>query len=464
MHQVLQHLMPARQWLFMLIAALLFCSAGFHNNFPLVYPDSGAYLFAGYLGEVPWDRPLAYGLFWVLASFRDFPFTAIFFQGLILAYLVLLHFRTFVQSRNWQYWFLAFVFFAILTTALSLTASRMMPDIFTPVLILGFSILLFAPALGIVDLAVVSGLIIFSISVHNGHVLIGGLMLGAATLLYLWHLWRKHASPLAWRRLWLGWGLLLGGLLFTCTLHWLYGGKFQMAKSSEVFLVRQLIEFGILEKYLDKYCPEKDYRLCTYKDSLNGNFIWESDGPFRKLGGWGENTEEYQAIIKDALRRPKYFKMATVGAAEYTLKQFFSFHIDDFHAQGQESPTSYAIQYFNPAQVHRYHLSNQNRNKLNLQALDNRQHLVVYSSLFLVLLCFLSPTLWSSIPSHLRRLVLFLFLSLWVNAFVCGSLSTVVTRYQFRIMWLLPMLAFFILLNPKTRETIIEKLMRIIRN
>jgi hypothetical protein len=453
-----QHFLPPRQWLFVLLGALIFTSAGFYNNFPLVYPDSGAYIFNGFLGEVPWDRPLPYSLFFVLASFRDFPFSAIFIQGLLLSYLVFLHFRHFSDHRHWAYHFLAFTFLATLTTAVSYTSSRIMADIFTPLLLLGLSFLLLAKKQNRIDTIVVAAILAFSVSVHNSHLLIGGILLGLFSLLAIVRTLRKQAPVTSLRQLGLGWALLFAGVFITGATHWVYGGKFQLSKASEVFLMRQLIEFGIAEKYLDKYCGEKDYKLCAYKDELTGNFIWDANGAFQKMGGWGKNSAEFKAILKDAISKPKYFKMAVFNSIEYTFKQFFSFDVDDFHPEKKGSPTYAAIEFHYSSHIHKYQMAYQTRGKLTFDFLNQYQTMVVYLSFFLTFLLFLSPSLWQSIPESLRWLLLFLFVSLWVNAFVCGSLSAVVTRYQNRVVWLMPMAVWLVFSQRAVWATFVKKL------
>ena len=45
------------------LATIISCLAAFYNQFPLVYPDTGTYINSGFMGEVPQDRPIFYGLF-----------------------------------------------------------------------------------------------------------------------------------------------------------------------------------------------------------------------------------------------------------------------------------------------------------------------------------------------------------------------------------------------------------------
>ena len=163
-------------------------------------------------------------------------------------------------------------------------------------------------------------------------------------------------------------------------------------------------------------------------------------------GSWEANVEEYKTIISDALTRPKYFKMFLSNAIEYTIKQFFTFDLDDFHPEKKGSAPYGAIKQHYPHEIHTYGMAYQTRNKLfQLKTINHYQRNLVFASLFFLFAFFLSKSAWQQLDAPLRWLIVFLFLGLIANSFVCASLSAVVTRYQFRVAWILPMLAILIL-------------------
>lgn len=448
MNQLKSLFLPLRDILLILIGAIVFNAIGLANNFPFVYPDSGSYIFHGSSLEVPWGRPIFYSLFFKVASFRDTPFLAVFFQGLMLSFLCFLIFKYLCTHRLWRYFFIGTVFLTTMLTGVSFTVSRIMPDIFTPILLLGMAVIFFVKDLKTINFILVGGIMILSLSVHNSHVLIWFGLLFLYSINYLYRSWKQKNNLIPINRLGSLWGMGIASVLLVCSVHYQLGGGFKLSKGSHVFIMRQLIDFGIVEKYLKRNCAEKDYKLCNYQDKLDGNFIWDyKNSPFRTLGGWEENEEEYKTIIYESLSQGRYFKMFIGGAIENTFKQFFSFHLDDFDPEKKGSAPYGAIEKHYQTQIHEYEMAYQTRNKLEniIRDYNSYQHLTIYASLLFIVLLFFATKLWKSLALELRWFIVFIFLAMWANAFVCSSLSAVVTRYQYRVTWILPMLVVLVM-------------------
>ena len=73
----------------LLLGSLIAVSAGVYNGFPLVTSDSGTYINSAINYTVPADRPIVYGLFIRVTSLNFSLWLVIFFQGLLLTWLLL---------------------------------------------------------------------------------------------------------------------------------------------------------------------------------------------------------------------------------------------------------------------------------------------------------------------------------------------------------------------------------------
>lgn len=135
-----------------LVSALILCSAGFYNRYPLLYPDSIKYIKVGktiwnYLesGTPGWfgQRSPSYSLFVYLLYQEHSLWGVIISQSLILSYLTWLSFRIIIPKFCGLY-FLTITILLTLFTSVSWYTSFIMPDIFAAILILGISTLGFA--------------------------------------------------------------------------------------------------------------------------------------------------------------------------------------------------------------------------------------------------------------------------------------------------------------------------------
>ena len=76
------------------ICAALLMSGAIYNRFPLVYPDTGTYIFSAMELQAPLDRPIFYGLFLRATQALSLnPWWPALAQTLILAALLVLLIR-----------------------------------------------------------------------------------------------------------------------------------------------------------------------------------------------------------------------------------------------------------------------------------------------------------------------------------------------------------------------------------
>jgi hypothetical protein len=192
---------------------------------------------------------------------------------------------------------------------------------------------------------------------------------------------------------------------------------------------------GLLEEYLKENCGTNRYRMCAYKDSIPWDLMWDFNGPLYKTGGWDANRGEYNQIIRDMLTTPKYGKRFAARAMEGTFRQFFTFDVDVPPQLTQGSPAYTAI-YVHWNENNREYLSSRQSMKLfEVSSLNTFQRYFMALCLFLSVAVFFVP----GFPGKFRWLILWIVLSIFVNALVCSVFAGVVPRYQDRVVWLLPL-------------------------
>ena len=421
----------------LLAALLLSVSMALYNNFPVLYPDSAAYLASGIANELPNDRPIFYGWFLRHTHMMDNLFFSIFAQGLLATFVVYLFFYYFSPARHKLVHFLVSVFFLTVLTGYSFFVSYLMPDIFTSLFLLSLSIILFAEVKK-PHLWFLVPVCIYSVILHNSHFLIYFISL---VFLGFWFLFKRKSGnhPFTGKRLLIVVSMFFFAILFSIVVNYAYKKKIFLSQQTHVFFMSRMHETGVLSRFLDQKCGEHNFSLCAYKDSMTADFIWDQNSPFYKTGGWENSEVEYNKMIRELLTTPRFLKEIIVAWIFSTVQQLGSFEIEP---QGRNY-----IQYIEETfPMHRYQLgiSMQNRanDRLKFDKLNDRQHIFAYGSFVILVILLLFHKNWNR--QH-RQLVIFILWALLINAFVCSAFSTVLTRYQGRVIFLLPLVMMLIL-------------------
>lgn len=434
------------RFIWVALGALILCFWGLYNGYPFVYPDTGAYIFSGFEGRVPPDRPLIYGLFLRHASLMESAVWVMFAQGLLTSIFVSWFLRAF-WPRVSPALFIGGVLFLTVASDASVYVSYLTPDLFTPLSYGALALLLFArmPRRRTVFVAVLAWL---SLMMHNSN-LLGATVLVALVL--LGGLLPKFRAALPWRRSLATLGLVAGAWLGLSTLHYVYGGGFSVAQGRHMFTMARLNELGILKNYLDRACAEgKDYRLCAYKDELPEDFLWSgmADNPTMKLGGWAACRDEYNRITGDIFSKPEYLKRYAIASVNTTFSQIFRFESERIGPMGQNSPPYEAIREKFPFELYTYKVAHQNHRPEYLDFSKNaaRQQIFFFASLLIGVLLATSGPWRSRAPEPIRQAYGFVAAALLVNAFVCSTFSTLLSRYQGRLVWLFLLISFLVVL------------------
>ena len=405
------------------------------NGFPFVYPDTGAYIFYGFDGKVPPDRPLTYGLFIRHMSMMESSMWVIFAQALLTSGFIYLFLKS-LLPRFSSVIFLGVVLFLTLASDASLYVSYLMPDLFTPLAYGALGLLLFypLPRRHIIALCLLAAL---SLMMHNSNLLGASLVSG---FVLVWRLLSGDRLVVPVRRTISVMGLIAASWLGLCTLHYTYGGGFTSMNGRQMFIMARLNELGILKNYLDKACAEnKNFRICACKDSIPDDFLWNPESPVNKTGGWEANKDEYNQIIGDIFSNPAYLKSFAIQTVNGAVCQLGRFDAEFPKAMLNGSPPYEAIRQKFPFERYTYSISRQNHSPqyLDTARRNARQQFFFFLSLMVGVLLAASGIWRKKVPVRVRQLYGFVAATLVVNAFVCSAFSTLLSRYQGRMIWLL---------------------------
>jgi hypothetical protein len=421
------------------LAAVISCYIGFMNGYPLIYPDTGTYIYSGFNNLYFVDRPIFYGFFLRHISLAVSPLLVIFAQALIVCHLISLTTSMFFEGLKKNIVFLGSVLFLTFTTGYSYTVSILIPDIFTAVSLLCLINLLLNNGLTKPQTIIISILFVFSLCTHFSNILILLLLFIGIFALWGWKKLRKEHFSFKVKKILLSFFLFVSCFVLIPSVNYGIAGKFKITEGGHVFMVQHLLDVGILEDYLNVACKDKNYRICEYKDKLGWDFIWDSESPLKKTGGWEVNRQEYQRIIGEILSTPEYQVWLFRKGIEYSFKQFFTFRVTVAPPQLERSPPFGQIKWRFKDTYREYISSSQNRNELDLRFVNNLQTIVILVSLTFFFIVFSVIFFRKYLSIELKYSVVLMFSGILLNAILCSNLSTIDPRYECRVIWLLPL-------------------------
>lgn len=432
------------------LGGIMLCFMAFYNNYPLLYSDTGRYIFSGFLGEIPPDRPLTYGLFLRHMSLAEVSWLVILVQGIIVSALIYLIVKYFLPNKNHFVVHFSLIALLVFCTGVSVTVSFLMPDVFTPVVLMALALLLLAPLSGRADWFFVCLFLWLGLIVHISHLMI---MLGVISLFTLISFFKK-GFIFNKKRLIVAWAMFAISLLSIPTIHYMAEKEFMLSRSSHPFIMNHLVEIGVVDVFLKDRCPNAHYSLCDFQGKIPTDFIWDmkNSPPYILWKGddvWENTKVEYDAIIKEIITTPKYFKIIAYKSIIYTAKQFFSFNAGDTSPQHKDTAPYGGISYHFPDEIREQELAFQQRRNhfLRYNGINTRQTFLFFVSLCFYVAIFYMPKLRQNLSHTNKQLLFFLMIGLLMNAFVCGNLSTIIARYQCRVVWLFPLITSICLIQ-----------------
>jgi len=427
-----------------LAAALLLWPAVW-NGYPIVFADTGTYLSQAIHHYAGWDRPVFYSLFmWPLhATVSVWP--VVIAQALIAATVLRLVCRILLPGCPTSL-FLAAVGLLSLLTWLPWLVSELMPDLFTPLLVLLLVVLAWAPErLSRRESLLVVPLATFMVASQQSSVPLAVILPAALAALAC-----QLNSPASGRDR-LHRALLAAlpsalAMLSLCGANLAAHGRFALSPYGNVFLLARVIYDGPGMAVLRRDCAAEHWRLCPFLDRMpadSDGFLWRPDSPLVLAGGPKVVFQDAGAIIAAAwLADP-------AGAARAmlrnTLVQLGRFDSGDGLEPWPAQVTPWIDHDFPPAEGQAYAAARQQQGRLAVPAALAATHRAG-ALLGLIGCAALLPWAARRRSACLGFLVAVL-LVVPLTAAITGGLSAPHDRYQSRIMWLPPFVAAFTLLS-----------------
>ncbi len=431
------------------LGALCLMIPALYNGFPLLTPDSSAYISNAFSLYVPLDRPLTYSLFLRITTMGVSLWGVVAAQALILSGLLLLLAQRLLAGVYRRRAFAGLMLLLGTATSAGWFAGQIMPDVFTAMLLLSL-LLLCMPPLNAWLRWMLYALMLLCVTVHNSNLLIA-LLTGIVLLAQGWQ--RRDAAR---RRVGVALlGISAAGWVSLSAMNYEAGHGFRPSAASHVFLMSRMSESGLMDDFLNDYCVNDStpYRLCASRRNLPDRqwaFMWGGESPLYRAGGWEATEPEYTRIIRKTLTTPKYILMHGVKAAQATLRQAPLLYVGDgFFRFKNDSVLQGTVHTHFPGEQKELNVSAQQEGGLHLDWWN--AFLIAVSVLLIIAALLLQPL---PLPQRLAEegpafapLVRVTLLFLFFNAAITAALATVIGRYEARVFWVLPFLAILYILR-----------------
>jgi hypothetical protein len=401
------------------------------NGYPIVFADTGTYISQAVHHYAGWDRPVFYSLFILALHWKLTLWPVIMAQALLTTWILWLSWHV-VAPRAHPAWFLAGMALLSAASWLPWLVCEIMPDIFTPLLILALGLVGFAnDRVSRTTRIVLAGLASLFIASQLSSVPLAAALIALCLLLQPSWQRLRHAA------VWLCAPLALA-IVALCSANVAAHGQFTVSPFGNIFLLARIIYDGPGLAVMRQDCATTAWRLCPYRDRLPPDadaFLWTKDSPLNRAGGPKIISAEAGAIISQAARQ---YPVAVIQAAlRNTWDQLSRFDSGDGLTPWPDEVTGRIHQDLSTFDQQRYDAARQQQGTLTIPALWNQIHRTVA-------LAGLAACLVAVVRTGrrgVRGLLLIVLLALPISAGVTGALSAPHDRYQSRIMWLPPFLA-----------------------
>lgn len=432
--------------LYFLLNIIIISAPALYNGYPIMYYDSGNYIHYSISLDDVSTNPIGYCLFIRAFSWQFTLWPVVFAQGLIISLLIFFVVKTFVKPSYLFSTHFFIITFLTLFTGLGWISSHIMADIFASIAVL--AVFLIINEKSTIQVKIFAGIVLFIAGTTHFSIGLITVLLLILYFIVVAMLKISRIRQLAKSILWPFVIIVLSGL-FINNYH-LINSNTEKAKSiRHVLLMARLMETGILDEFLKKNCDECRYTLCYYRDQFPytpSQFVWEKESPFFKTGGWSYSEEEYNEIISRIFTNPRYISLFAYKSVISTLKQLCLFNVKILHLNSDYPGPIEPINNNFKHEEKKFSTSSQHyRDACDLTILNTSYYISVGISLFIIVF-FLGSLFWKSDRS-LLLLIILLLLGVLCNAFVNGTFSNVIPRYQARINWLLVLGALLIVFS-----------------
>ncbi len=439
--------MKQTKWMLVVIASFLFLFPAFYNGFPIVFSDTGTYISSGFSGTVPIDRPIFYGIFLRHTSLGSSLWLSLFVQSFIVANILYAMVQLLVANKKYEPYIFTVVV-SLLTTfsAVPYFTSLAIPDIFTPMSLLLFCLILFSKPMSKIKWVLLYISYIFIIFTHLSNLATLSMLL---VVLWVFYYFVKEKEILNRIRL-----IVLTSITLFCWvllpfINSLFGFGFHSNKSSHVFLLAKMIDNGVLVNYLNTSANAQNLNIYKYKDSLpavGGDFLWGANSVLYKTGGWAANKQEYDFIIHDILTNKQYcLPFIYQGVIETFVQLTFNNFGEEYLVKYDEQSPPYnqiKIRLSNDLFAYTHARQFANKQSYDYQHSSYIQNLLLIFSICLIILYIIKFGV--TVTSVVSILV---FAFVFLNAMITAVLSTISARYNSRATWLVLFIALVIILK-----------------
>ncbi len=388
-------------------------------------------------------RAIAYSLFAAATSAPGYRMHALIaVNALVVTLLIWAFWRIRAPGASPGDEAIAALFVATATSA-PWFVSYAMPDIFAGAAILALLILTFAPLhRQRVARAAVASVVTFAVAAHASHIPIIGLVVAAAVAELMFEHWRGTARW-SWDRF--AWVVVpyVAGLVLVVALSFVSFGSASVAPKRLPFALAKSIDDGPGNWYLKATCPEKHWAVCPFFERTGGGgpeLIFADDGLVRTAtpAEMEAVRGEEMTIVRNATRAYPFVQIRSAIANSVT--QFFRFGLED-------NSFGYVIVQL-PNGEFRTHAAPE---RVDLRPVGQ---VMVYGGVAIALGYIaaiarsLSAVEWGTLRLMLAGLV--------ANAMVTGALSSITSRYQSRVIWVVPVVALGLWLARRSRPSTVS--------
>jgi hypothetical protein len=429
-------------WLMPTLSVICLLWPALWNGYPIVFADTGTYLSQAMHRYLGWDRPAFYSSFIWPFHLGLTTWPVILAQSCLTVMVLDLTRRAFGLTIGWL---LGLSGFLAVATWLPWTVSELMPDLFTPLMVLLLSLLVVRGSeLRLWQRAAVTALAAFMIATQQSSVLLAVGLLSILIPLrrFAGATWAGQAArPDSW------FGVLAPlmapalALIALVLMNAVGFGRVSVSPYGNVFVLAQVIYDGPGMSALRRDCPDRSWRLCRYIDRFPATadeFLWDPASPVMLAGGHKVISAEADAIIRDAvIAQPGRLLTA---AWDNTLEQLTRFASGDGLESWNGEVGSWIDRDFPAGERARFHAARQQAGTLRMPwGLPIVHRITALAGIGAALL--LLPLAWHR--QHVSAWFLAVALmTLPLSAAITGSLSTPHERYQSRIVWLPAAMAF----------------------
>lgn len=454
-------------WWFSISVIFLILPA-LQNGYPLLHPDSGTYIYHGFLDVIPVSRPISYCWLVRHISMSYSLWLVVIFQGILMAaFLNFLIYKLIGPKRSV---FLTFILISILTvfTGLPIYVSHIMPDIYFSISFIGFFLILTAKKIHWAWYIPLSLIVIYSTIVHLSNLpIITAVIIGGVVLFYFFK--RFGFFRIYPKRLFIVAVVLLLSWVSIPSINASFGAGFGFSRVSNIIYTARLIPSGIFSDYVTEKCEtDTSFFLCEFKNvipkySRYDSFLW-NDTSFlyqqecQDTKGfaecWLKRDSIYGELVTDIMSIPKYRARFLRDAIKQFGNQLTTFHISSNPPFGKTSHINYPIKINFEDDYKKYLEARQQNYRIMYITRNIFQRILLTISLVVILLFFSLKNLRKFISIDFLTFFSFYVMLILANAGLISIVSIVTGRFEGRLIWLIPVMAFiliarYLLMNDK---------------